>query len=361
MAQAATLRDVARLAGVSTSTVARVFHNKGYVAEETRRLVEATIEETGYQLNAVAQGLRKQRTLTLGHVLFSISPNPFFAGVALGIEQEAAARGCGVLTSNTQGDPERERQGVQTLIRRRVDAILFTTYADAANVRLAAASGIPVVQVERHARIETHTVTVDNYRGSFAATEHLIAFGHRRIAYAGEPPGAREHSAGQRSGVVEQERVAGFFDAMNQHGLPVDDDLVDFSVQYSDSVRIREVTRRWFALPAGQRPTAIFATCDLLAAGVLQEAYAHGLRVPEDLSVVGFDDTYGSHLTPPLTTVAQPMFEMGRCAAGIAIDQVQLNVGAHGPGASAPTLLHERLATRLIVRSSTGPVLEPIT
>jgi len=99
----------------------------------------------------------------------------------------------------------------------------------------------------------------------------------------------------------------------------------------------------------------------LLAAGVLQEAYAHGLRVPEDLSVVGFDDTYGSHLTPPLTTVAQPMFEMGRCAAGIAIDQVQLNVGAHGPGASAPTLLHERLATRLVVRSSTGPVLEPIT
>jgi LacI family transcriptional regulator len=351
MAQATTLKDVARMAGVSTATVARVLHNNGYVAEATRRTVEATLSETGYQLNAVAQGLRKRRTLTLGHVLVSISSNPFFAGVALGVEQEARRHGCGVLTANTQGDPIQERLGVETLLRRRVDAILFTTYSDEANVRLAMAAGVPVVQVERSSPVGTHVVTIDNYRGSFEATEHLIGLGHRRIAYLGESPERPEAgTGGPPSRIVERERLSGYFDALHTYGAPRRDEWVHLDGAYTDLQHARAVTRRLLELPVDQRPTAIFATCDLLAAAVLQEAYANGLRVPDDLSVVGFDDTHAAYLTPALTTVGQPMIEIGRTAANLAIERL------HEPrGNGRPAVLTARLATRLIIRESTGP------
>jgi LacI family transcriptional regulator, galactose operon repressor len=361
MTRAATLKDVARLARVSTATVARVLHNNGYVAEETRAAVEVAIAQTGYQLNAVAQGLRKRRTLTLGHVVLHLSPNPFFAGVALGVEQAAAASGCGVLVVNTHGDPAHERLGVETLIRRRVDAILFTTCVDAANARLALAAGIPVVQVERSTPVATHAVTVDNYRGSFEATEHLIGLGHRRIAYLGETPeGASNAPAGRRSRIVERERVSGYVDALRIHQLPVDDTLIDLRGTYNDLGHARAATRRFLALPIAQRPTAIFATCDLLAAGVLQEIYVARLRVPDDLSVVGFDDTHAAYLAPPLTTVAQPMVEIGRTAARLVLDQL-VDLPSH-PSAGAngqPRVLTARLATRLMVRESTGPAPTP--
>jgi DNA-binding LacI/PurR family transcriptional regulator len=355
MAQPTTLKDVARLAGVSTATVARVLHNNGYVARETRRVVEAAIGETGYQLNAVAQGLRKRRTLTLGHLLLSISANPFFAGVALGVEQEAAANGCGVLTVNTQGDPGRERFGVETLIRRRVDAMLFTTYSDEASIRLALNAGIPVVQVERAAPIATQAVTVDNYRGSFAATEHFVTLGHRRIAYIGESPDA--HAAGVVRGpsrVVERERLAGYLDALQAHGVHCDPALLDLDGTYYDVPRARAATRRFLSLPGDRRPTAIFATCDLLAAAVLQEAYDAGLKIPDDLSVIGFDDTHAPYLTPPLTTVAQPKIEIGRTAVQLAIGRLSGDVGSNDRNGRDDEQ-SVRLTTVLIVRASTGP------
>jgi LacI family transcriptional regulator len=362
MAPAATLKDVARLAGVSTATVGRVLHKNGYVAEETRTAVESAIAETGYHLNAVAQGLRKRRTFTIGHALLSVSPNPFFAGVALGIEEEAASCGCGVLTTNTQGDPARERLGVETLIRRRVDAMIFTTSADSENVRLAASTGIPVVQIERLSHVDTHAVTVDNYRGSFEATEHLIALGHRRIAYIGEAPaGPSYNRAGRRSRIVERERLSGYSDALSTHELAENPELVNLDGEYYDLHHARAVCRTLFNLPAERRPTAIFATCDMLAAGVLQEAYAHGLRVPDDLSIVGFDNTYATYLAPPLTTVEQPMVEIGRTAARMVINRFA-DFPAHNGSATGPHQSSDgrsetvRLAARLVIRESTGPV-----
>jgi DNA-binding LacI/PurR family transcriptional regulator len=354
VAQAATLKDVARLAGVSVSTVARVLHGNGYVAPKTRDVVEGALTQTSYQVNTVAQGLRKRRTFTLGHVLLSVSPNPFFAGVALGLEQEAWSHDCGVLTVNTQANPESERLGVQTLIQRRVDAILFTTCTDAGNIQIALDAGVPVVQVERLMPIETDAVTIDNCRGSFEATEHLIALGHRRIAYLGEPPESGPHDPrAQHSRLVEQERLTGYLDALRTHGLPVDEALIALGGTYDDLVQARVVTKRLLTLPADRRPSAIFATCDLLASGVLQQLYAQGLRVPDDLSVVGFDDTYAPHLTPPLTTVAQPMIEIGRAAARLALGRLQGAVSDQS-GDVQPRTETRRLATRLIIRDSTG-------
>ena len=350
----ATLKDVARLAGVSTATIARVLHNNGYVAPETRRVVEAALAESGYRVNALAQGLRKQRTFVLGHVIKSIAPNPFYATVALGVQQEAAESGCGVIVFNTQGDAVAERNAVETLLRQRVDALLFTTVTDDENLRQATTANAVVVQLERIGTVKTHAVIVDDHHGAFQATEHLIALGHRRIAFLGVDAdlplidGARRLVTGEmerRS--VDRDRLAGYRDALTARGLPIRAELIDLGDTYYSPERGRAITRRLLELDGSRRPTAIFAGCDLLAAGVLQEIYAQGLQAPRDLSVVGFDDTFASHLAPALTTVAQPMLELGRMAACLAIEAAS--------GGGDGSIRQERLLTQLVVRASTGP------
>jgi DNA-binding LacI/PurR family transcriptional regulator len=342
----ARLKDVAERAGVSVSTVARVLHHNGYVSPATREAVDAALAECGYQINTVAQRLRKQRSAEIGHILDSISPNPFFAGVALGSEHAAAEYGCTVLFNNTHGDADRERAGVEALLQRRVEAILFTTVTDARNVERALAAGAVVVQVERVSDVATHAVTVDNYRGAFDATEHLLRLGHRRVACLGVDPDLRAaRGVPPHRRVVERERLSGYYDALRSFDIEVDEELVTLRPTYYDTRAVRAAVQHWLQLPIARRPTAIFATCDIMAAGVLQEAHYNNLRVPDDLSLVGFDDTYASHLTPPLTTVRQPMEELGRAA-------VRLAMTSRESEGSAP--LRERLTTQLIVRESTA-------
>jgi DNA-binding LacI/PurR family transcriptional regulator len=331
-------------------------HNNGYVADETRVRVETVLAETGYRLNTLARGLRKQKTFTIGHLLHSISPNPFFAGVALGVEQEAKANGYGVLLYNSHGDPAREKLGVEKLIGRRADAILFSTPVDAANVELALSADIPVVQVERPTCVSTHAVLVDNYSGSLAAVEHLISLGHRRIAFIGGDPdyyhGDRDCPDPERR-LVEEQRLAGYLDALRNHQLSPDDSLISLGQYYTvedggfDGFGYR--CMRDF-LQRSPHPTAVFASCDILAAGALQAIYGRSLRVPDDISVVGFDNTYAPYLSPPLTTVEQPMLDIGRTAARLVFDLIQPD-----DQCSYPTRI-ETLSTRLIVRASTGPV-----
>ncbi len=347
MGKKPTLKDVANHAGVSTATVARVLHNRGYVAAETRIAVERAIEETGYRLNLLAQNLRRQRTNVLGHILYAISPNPFYAQVALGVEQEAMKHGYGILSYNVQGDPERERAGVETLIQRQVDAILFTTPASSANVQLALDAGIAVVQVERPTGVQTSSVLVDNYLGSVAAVEHLIRLGHRRIAFIG----ARfEEDPTRASRLVERQRLDGYLDALRRHGLAVDEGLIRFGEYYSLGKNATPGDGYHFThelLDGADPPTAIFAACDFLAAGAYQAIYARGLHVPRDISVVGFDDTLAAYLAPPLSTVEQPTFEIGQAAVQLALKQL-------ADGARSRRLI-KQLAVRWVERSSTGP------
>jgi DNA-binding LacI/PurR family transcriptional regulator len=343
----ATLKDVARLAGVSTATVARVIHNQGYVSAEARVAVEAAIEATGYRINAVAQGLRRQRSLVIGHVLRAIAPNPFFANVALGVDEEAARFGCGVLTTNTQEDSQMERDAVETLLRRQVDAILFTSVRDLHNLELAAEAGIPVIQVERVSIPTLPGVLADNYQGTVAAIDHLASLGHRRIAFIGEASETRDDGYSRQ---VERDRLAGYRDGLKRHDLPVDEALIDIDGAYFDADHARLVARRLIAMD--DRPTAIFAACDHLACAVLQELYALDIRVPDQMSVIGFDDTIAANLSPPLTTVAQPAVELGQTAVRMALDL--LNRSSNG-ASDERFPLQPCLQTQLVVRESTGP------
>nr|BBH88099.1 LacI family transcriptional regulator [Thermosporothrix sp. COM3] len=345
-----TLKDVARLAGVSTATVTRVLRNESLVTEKTRKRVEQAIQQTGYRINIVAQGLRARQTKTIGHILQGTAPNPFFIGVALGAEQEALYHGWSILAFNVQHDPERERLGIETFIQRRVDAILFTTPLCEENVRIALEAGLMVIQVERPTTLSTPTVTADNYAGTVEAIEHLIALGHRRIAYLGEiPPGPAERKAQPHQNRIEHERFSGYCDTLAHHQIPLDTELIVLDRFYTsaDNGLLAGYHAMQKLLRSGKRPDAVFATSDIIAAGVLQALYAAHLSIPEDISVVGFDNTYSPYLSPPLTTVEQPMEQMGRAAVQMVIHHFQQHQQEE------PT--HIRLTTRLVVRGSTGP------
>lgn len=345
----ATLKDVAELAQVSTATVRRVLTQNGYVSADARDRVESALQTLAYRTNALAKGLRTQKTHTFGHLLTAIALNPFFAGVGLGVERAAMEAGYGVLIYNVQGDPVQERQGVEMFIERRVDAILFTTPIDAANVQLAVDAGIPVVQVERPTAVPTATITVDNYAGSVMAVEHLIDYGHKRIAYIGGLFDLQEPSARYR---VEIQRHRGFLDTMARHDLLVDERLIALRDYYSLE-EYRHAGEGYDAarafLESGLNPTAIFAASDLLAAGALQAIHERGLRVPQDVAVIGYDDTYARYLSPPLTTIRQPMLDMGRTAVTMMLEAWETDESAAG----AQVIRHETLSPTLMVRAST--------
>lgn len=341
-----TIYDIASLAGVSTATVNRVVQGRGYVADGTRLRVETALQATGYRPSTLARSLRAKRSFTIGHVLTAITSNPFFAQVARSVEETALAHGFKTFVFNHNGSSERERLGVDRFIDRRVDAIIFTNALDGANVEAAMASGIPVVQVERLTAAQSPSVLVDNRAGSLEAMRHLLRLGHRRIAYIGGDPQG-QGDAGDRS--VEIERLAAYHDQLAEAGIAFDPEIVKLGPYYDAAGTGQHGCRHATeVLACADRPTAIFATCDILAAGVLQALYHARLRVPDDISVVGFDDTLAGNLSPPLTTVAQPMEEMGRQAFMLALQAIE---GASpGPGA--------RLITRLKLRQSTSPILQ---
>jgi LacI family transcriptional regulator len=331
--------DVARKAGVSTATVGRVLHNRGYVSEETRRRVEKAIHDTDFQINLVAQSLRRQRTRTIGHILTNLLPNPFFAGVEVGVEEVALECGYNVMLWNAMRSAERERQGVEAFIQRQVDAIVFTTPRSAENVELALKAGLEVVQVERPTGADSHMVLVDNYVGARAAVEHLLQLGHRRIGYLGQVvTGSPE--------IVDNQRYRGYWDALTAAGIDVEDEWIVLDLDAYSVADGDRGLRKLLSAPPGV--SAVIAFSDIMAAGVLQAIHDLKLRAPDDISVIGFDNTYAPYLSPPLTTVAIPMVEVGRAAAQVAIDALenrQRRLRFYG----------RKLATELVVRSSTAP------
>jgi LacI family transcriptional regulator, galactose operon repressor len=344
---AMTLRDVAARAGVSTSTVARVIHRNGYVADETRERVEAAMEEGGFRLNAVASGLKRRRTTTIGTLLHETLPNPFFAEVALGIEQAASEHGFNVLVYNARGSAAHEREGVDALLSQRVEAIVFAKPVDVANVELARTAGAAVVEVEKPLSRAEGVVLVDNYVGATAAMHHLIDLGHEHIGFIGEPSQAKGEDGHPVDRVVN-ERLAAYRDALGANGLAVDDSLVVLGAYHADA--------GWPELRTGydymaalleQHPalTAVFAASDLLAAGALQAFYERRIHVPGEMSIIGFDDTFAKHLAPALTTVRQPMFEMGARAAELAMQLA---------GSERRGTREAWLQTELVVRGSTA-------
>jgi DNA-binding LacI/PurR family transcriptional regulator len=348
----ATLKDVARHAGVSITTVSRVLHNNGYASPEVRRRVEVALRESGYRLNAVAQDLRRRRTITLGIIIHGGLSNPFYAEIAMGAEQAAAEQGFDVLLSNAQGDPQRERESVERLLTRRVDGIIFSTALRSDNVRLALDSGVAAVEVERRLCDDAPSILVDNYAGSNEAMRHLLDLGHRRIGYVGEPWLSPRDDPGARADSVVRQRFESYRSSLEAAGLAFDRTTMvsgPYPREQGGWGGV-ETGAAYMAQLLDQAAdiTAVFAVSDILAAGALRTLYARRIRVPDQISIVGFDDTFAHYLSPALTTVVQPMFEMGFKAASLAI-----NLVGKGRPATPPV---QYCPTKLVVRNSTAPM-----
>lgn len=328
-----TIKDIAQEAKVSTTTVLRTIHNNGYVAEKTRQRVLHAIEEQGYETNLIARSLKKRRTHIIGHILVSIFPNPFFAGIAHGVECKTSEQGYEVITCHTFSDAQRERAAIKLLLGRRVDGIIISTPLKKENIYLVKEKGLPLVLVERPVDVPSvDVIVVDNLIGAYEAMEHLISLNHKRIGFIGD----------KLEQQVENERFEGYRKALKDHGLSFDEKLVKFSKGYSVEEGFRLADELW---STDKFATAVFAACDLLAIGAIQGLRQKGIRVPEDVSVVGYDDTLGMYTSPRLTTVAQPMEEMGQLAAQILIDRIE------SEEERAPKKII--LKTKLIVRNST--------
>jgi len=329
-----TIKQVAARAGVSIKTVSRVINGSVYVSEAARRRVARAIAQLNYRPNALARGLVTGRSRSIGLVIADIA-NPFFPPMVRAIEDAAAARGYNVILCDTDEDADRERGAISVLLERKVDGlILSASRVPEAFLRQLAVDRVPLVvvnRVVRHPRIAA--VLVDSVAGGRLATEHLLAMGHRRIAYL----------AGPCASFSNRSRLRGYRQALARAGLPFDPDLVAGGA--TSLAAGREAMRVLLGLD--RPPTAVFAFDDLMALGALEELRRRGLRVPGDVAIVGFDDIdLAAFVDPPLTTVAQPKVEMGRLAATRLLDMVE------GKSSAARRIV--TLAPQLVVRHSCG-------
>jgi LacI family transcriptional regulator len=343
------MSDVARLAGVSTMTVSRVVNASGYASAETRARVEAAVTELGYVPNALARQLRSKRAKTVALVVSDIS-NPFFTTIARGVEDFFVDHGFSVIYCNSDESETEEDHYLRMLIERQVDGILLVPARSSdESFRLLRAHDVPVVVLDRRiATTDVDSVLCDSEAGAYELARHLVEIGHRRIAVL----------TGRRTVSTSVDRVAGVRRALAEAGLALDEDLVHFggfNLGKLNQADGRRMALEVLAAP-GERPTAIFCANNFIAFGAIRALREAGLRVPDDMSVVAFDDLPEEWVEEPfLTVVAQPAYEIGHQAATRLLDRIS---GSRGPGGESLMLPFE-----LIIRRSSAPprrVAEPV-
>lgn len=329
-----TIKDVAERAQVSIATVSRVLNASGYVSPELDQRVRAAIADLGYTPNMVARNLRRSESVTLG-LLIPDSSNPFFAEVARGVEEVCFDRGFTLVMCNTAENADKAATYINNLYQHRIAGfIIVATGQLAPFLQQLQEENRPFVLVDRPVSgIEADMVVSDNREGGKQALQHLLALGHRRIGFIANASYLE----------TARSRWLGALDALTEAGQVPMPELIysqgDFSPQSG-------YAGAQYLLEQPDPPTAVFALNDLMAYGVLNYAATHGIPVPEQLSVVGFDDIVMSAYTvPSLTTIAQPKIELGRVVSELLLRRIE--------GDTQPPV-YLSLPTQLIVRQSTA-------
>ncbi|MEY0415322.1 ribose operon transcriptional repressor RbsR [Providencia rettgeri] len=328
----ATMKDVARLAGVSTSTVSHVINQNRYVSESITTRVKNAIEELNYAPSALARSLKMNRTNTIG-MLLTTSNNPFYAEVVRGVERSCYERGYSLILCNTEGDLQRMNHSLETLLQKRVDGLLImcTEVQGPSKNVLARYPAVPTVMMDRSPFESDGDIIQDNsFLGGEIATRYLIESGFTRIACI----------AGPQDKSPARARHQGFIQAMTDGGINIYDDYIIFSdFEFAGGF---ESMNKLLSLPVP--PEAIFAGNDAMAVGAYQAIYQKGLKVPDDISIIGYDDIdLSPYMIPPLTTIHQPKDKLGQQA----VDQLIYRMD--NPEAKASVLV---LTPELIERQS---------
>lgn len=325
------MRDIARALDLSISTVSRALSQPHLLSPETVTRVRDEMTRSNYRVNLTARDLRTQATRTALVVVPSFSP--FFLEIFRGAEMAAIARGYTALLAYTDRDPAQERRFIEQVLSQRADGLVLVTSSDPAALLDRSFAPPIVAALDEIEGLDVPVVRIDNVAAAHAATAHLIALGHNRIAHIGGPPGQ----------IMARHRAEGFAAAIAAAGLdPAHCPILsgDFTVASGDDAMSRMLTRY-------PRPTAVFAANDEVAVGAIQAAHREGLDVPADMSIIGFDDQrIGSLNEPPLTTVAVPKAECG------ALAMERLLTLLNGEAVSSPVTV---LPTELLVRRTTAP------
>jgi LacI family transcriptional regulator len=337
MRSVVTIRDVARVAKVHPGTVSRALNadTRALVNEETAERVLRAAEELGYRPNPIARGLKTNRSYTIGVLIPDIT-NPLFPPILRGIEDRLGEAGYTSLIVNTDNDPDRERSHIEAMRARQVDGFISATARlDRQLLAEAAAAGKPLVLVNRSLEDgSAPAVTVDDAFGIRLAVEHVAGLGHKRVGHVSGP---QNLSTGHR-------RYLGFVEAMTDAGLEVQSKYVRFSNSVTEAEGARVCGE---LLDAAPELTAIVAANDLLALGCYDMLEERGVRCPEDISIVGFNDMpFVDRLRPPLTTVRVPQREIGTVAADLMLQRLSDEVDGASQILLEPTL---------VLRGSTAP------
>jgi len=327
----ATIKEVAESAGVSITTVSHIVNGTRHVSERLTVKVRSAIDELGYRPHTAARSLRSCKTHMIGLILPD-NTNPFFAEIARGVEDSCFDAGYSVILCNTDNNLEKEVNYLRLLENKGVDGIAFVSIGqDHEAIEILAKQKQPHVLIDRYIP-DFDCVLVDNRVGARKAVARLIELGHRRIGFI----------SGRRNLVPSMEREQGYREALRHLGINVDPaNLVegDFGLESGNRAALRLLSRP-------HRPTALFAANDMMAIGALKAARQMALRVPEDLSVIGFDDIQlSSFVSPSLTTVAQPKYTMGRRTAEILLTRIKQ---------PETKTISENLSTRVVERESHG-------
>lgn len=331
----ATMKDVADQAGVSVATVSRVINQNGYVSPELEANVKAAMDALNYQPSALARGLRRQETLTVGVLVPQIN-HMFFGTLTFAIEKTLFDNGYRALICSAEEDHDKEDAYIESLIRQRVDGvILVPTGHSSINVERLLNQNVPLILVDRDLP-GIHTISrvlSDNRLGGYLGARHLLQLGHRRIGLI---------STSNNSEPMIY-RLEGFKRAFAEFGLAYDSDIFIAGTLHQYSAGY-EATRDLLSRPSP--PTAIFSFTDVMALGALRAAAEMGVRVPDDLSIIGYDNLeMTAYSSPQLTTIAQPIYQMGEAAAQHLITHMQ------DPTAAIDRVM---IPTSLVIRESTA-------
>ena len=330
-----TLKSIADHLNVSVTTVSRVLNGKSNtyrISKETERKILKAASELNYTPNQLARGLRLQKSHTIGYIIPDIS-NPFFSSIAKSVEKSARKFGYSILLCDSEENTELEISLIQLMLNRKVDGLIISPVGiEVSHLVNLSVKKMPIVLLDRYfPNLDLPFVTSDNYQGAFEAVNMLIEYGHRRIACI----------QGLRKTSPNNDRLRGYIDAHKKNDLPIDESLIvgDSFGEENGYIETKLLLKK------RDIPTAIFAVSNLISLGAIRAITEEGLKIPEDVSMISFDEQpYSRFLSTPMTTVAQQSMQIGQFATKILIDQIENKNSIEPKGIFLPT--------RIIMRDS---------